>query len=90
MTTGLERLTEAHELTGIFISEDANKPLALAELFVRMFADEQAEFLHQVYLLSEAWKAPACFQWRAMEGHITPQARELLKAMYDHTEHSNG
>lgn len=77
--------TQSKDLSGVFIPDDANRSLALAELFSVMFADEQAAFFDHVARLSKQWPGAACFQWRAMEDTITPAARNMLKEMFEHT-----
>lgn len=77
----------AKEFDGYFIPADPDKhPKALAELFCRMMADEQAVFFNTVQCLSSEWPNDAAFQWRAMEKHVTPETRQMFKDMYDHTD----
>lgn len=63
-------------------------PKALAEIFCDLMADEQAEFFNMVRHLSDQWSGPATQQWRSMQDHIEPAAREMLKDMFDHTDKS--
>ncbi len=77
----------AKRFEGYFIEDGPiNKPKALAELFCGMVADEQAAFFNMVRHLAAQWPNSAVFQWRGMEKHIDPDARQMLKDMYDHTD----
>lgn len=74
-----------YSMNGLFIEADDDLALALTYLFCGMTADRQAQFLHNVEVISSEWKASAVFQWREMERDMSPEAHKLLNDMLEHT-----
>ena len=58
----------------------------LAELFCNLFADQQAVFFNRIAELSNKWPTDASFQWRSMQEHLSPEGKQVIDAMKEHTE----
>lgn len=74
-------------VSGIIIPEEKDKwPEAIAELFANMNNEQQAKFFDCLFWEVAAWDKNHAFQWRSMQEHLTPKAKEIIDAMKDHTD----
>ena len=74
------------EVTGILIESDKGEQAPdLAVLFSNLTADQQARFFNLVAHEVKSWSNHATFQWRMMQEDLTPEGRQLLVDLYQHT-----
>lgn len=77
-----------YSIIGTFIDENDNLARAIARLFADMLDAEQAEFFDELAIQVSGWPNCRGLQWRSMQSHLTPRAKEIINEMKDHTDPS--
>jgi hypothetical protein len=73
-------------ITGFLISADKDEqPKQLAEMFCKLFADQQAAFFNEVAVISGAWDVPREIQWRYMQDHLSVGGKRVVDEISEHT-----
>lgn len=73
-------------INGFLISADKDEqPKQLAELFCKLFADQQAAFFNDVAVIASAWNSAREFQWRGMQPHLSADGKRVVDEISDHT-----